>query len=160
MHERPSLSSFLSPTSDQTLKLWNTIRDSDTLMDMRPCPSTKTKTEVDKGHFSHLSFYPYKNAYIALMYNSNDLLLRVVKWEIVYMKMPQIIYFKVKPSQLFFQSRLGAAVLSSVSSFRPGKYSGLGSALMCPLRMIAFRKGALVYWTQGFIWSSQAAQIV
>ena len=37
---------------------------------------------------------------------------------------------------------------------------GLGSALMRPLRMIAFRKSALVYWTQGFIWSSQSKQIV
>lgn len=53
--------------------------------------------------------------------------------------MPQI-YFKVKPS-----ARLVAGVPGSVPSFRHGKYSGLGSALMCPLRMIAFRKGALVY---------------
>lgn len=36
--------------------------------------------------------------------------------------------------------RLVAHVPGRVSGFRHGKYSGLGSALVCPLRMIAFRK--------------------
>lgn len=56
------------------------------------------------------------------------------------------LYFLLSQTiRVIFQSRLGAGVPGSVPSFRHGKYSGLGSALMCPLRMIAFRKGALVY---------------
>ena len=75
-------------------------------------------------------------------------------------KMKSKVFYFISP---FVLEHIGLLVKHSAKfSFFWGMADmpGLGSALMRPLRMIAFRKSALVYWTQGFIWSSQSEQSV